>query len=390
MNWKFPAERAAKRRALLDSVERVRDQILAGADEAETMATLPEATVAALYQAGLFALQLPAVLGGAEADPATQMEVIEALARLDASAAWCVMIGSTTIATPAVYLPDAAVAKMFAGGRVPMAAGVLMPTGQAVPVDGGYVVSGRWAFASGIRHAQWVSAAARVLRNEDAPPEVRWMVLPVSETQIHDNWQVLGLNGTGSCDFSVSDRFVPAEFTFDMQRPRRGGPLYRLGIPGFVANEHAAFSLGVGRRALDTIAALAQSKRRGFGKPTGLATRGAFQRDLGECDLRLRAARALVMEVFEQAWETVCSGETPPARMQAEMRGAAAFATETALDVVTRSFRHAGGTAVYSTHILQRCLRDLNTAAQHVMVSDSAYENCGKFLLGLSDADPMG
>jgi alkylation response protein AidB-like acyl-CoA dehydrogenase len=391
MSWGFPTDREAKRRALLDAVERARDNILSGADEAEAMATLPRATVNALYKAGLFALKLPAVLGGAEADPVTQMEVIEAIARLDASAAWCVMIGATTIATPAVFLPDAAVAQMFAGSHVPMAAGVLMPTGQAVSVDGGYIVSGRWAFASGIRHAHWVSAAARVLRNDGEPPEVRWVVLPVSQVQIHDNWQVVGLKGTGSCDFSVSDHFVPADFTFDMQQPpRRGGPLYRLGIPGFVANEHAAFSLGVGRHALDTIAELAQSKRRGFGQPTGLATRAAFQRELAECDLRLRAARALIMEIFERAWKTVCRGDTPSVRLQAEMRSAAAFTTEAALDAVTRSFRYAGGTAVYLSHILQRSLRDLNTAAQHFMVSNSAYENYGKCLLGLPDANPMG
>jgi alkylation response protein AidB-like acyl-CoA dehydrogenase len=391
ISWDFPMEREAKRRALLNAVECVRDNILSGADEAEAIAMLPNATVNALYKAGLFALKLPAVLGGAEADPATQMDVIEAIARLDASAAWCVMIGATTIAMPAVFLPDATVAQMFAGGHVPMAAGVLMPTGQAVPADGGYVVRGRWAFASGIRHSEWVSAAARVHRDDGGPPELRWVVLPASNVQIHDNWQVVGLMGTGSCDFSVSDQFVPAEFTWDMQQPpRRGGPLYQLGIPGFVANEHAAFSLGIGRRALDTIAELAQSKRRGFSQPSGLATRTVFQRDLAECDLRLRAARALVTEIFEQAWKTVCSGETPSVRLQAEMRCAAAFATEAALDVVTRSFRYAGGTAVYLTHILQRCLRDLNTAAQHFMVSNSAYENYGKCLLGLPDVNSMG
>jgi indole-3-acetate monooxygenase len=390
IGWEFPMEREAKRRALLNAVESVRDNILSGADEAEAMATLPKATVNALYKAGLFALKLPAVLGGAEADPATQMDVIEAVARLDASAAWCVMIGATTIGIPAAFLPDAAVAQMFAGSHVPMAAGVLMPTGQAVPVDGGYVVSGRWAFASGIRHAQWVSAGARVIRQGSGPPELRWVVLPVSGVQIHDNWQVVGLKGTGSCEFSVSDHFVPAEFTFDIQRPLRGGPLYQLGIPGFVANEHAAFSLGVGRRALDTIAELAQSKLRGRDQPTRLATRTVFQHDLGECDLRLRAARALVMEIFEEAWKTVCSGDAPPPQLQAEMRSAATFATEAALDVVMRSFRYAGGTAVYLTHILQRCLRDLNTAAQHFMVSNSAYENYGKCLLGLPDVNPMG
>jgi alkylation response protein AidB-like acyl-CoA dehydrogenase len=217
------------------------------------------------------------------------------------------------------------------------------------------------------------------------------MVLPASDVQIHDNWKVVGLMGTGSCDFSVADHFVPAEFTFDLQQaPRRGGPLYRLGRPGFVINEHAAFALGVGRRALDTLENLAQSKHRGFAQRSKLATRTAFQRDLAECDLQLRGARALLIEILEQAWTTVSAGNMPPVRLQAEMRSAATFATDVALDVVTRMFRYAGGSAVYLTHILQRCLRDLYTAGQHLMVSNTAYENYGKCLLGLPDADPMG
>jgi alkylation response protein AidB-like acyl-CoA dehydrogenase len=101
-----------------------------------------------------------------------------------------------------------------------------MPSGQAVPVEGGYQVSGRWAFASGIRHAQWVSATTRVVGDGAAAPTLRRVVMPVAEVHIHDNWQVMGLQGTGSCDFSVTDLFVPERFSWDAQRarPQRGGP----------------------------------------------------------------------------------------------------------------------------------------------------------------------
>lgn len=391
MDRKFPTDREEKRQVLLAAVERVRDTLLAGADEAEANATLPPATVQALDDAGLLALKLPAVLGGAEADLVTQLEILEEVTYLDTSAGWCTLIGAAAIAGPGAFLAEKAVAQIFAGGQVPRAAGAFMPSGKAVPVAGGYRVSGRWAFASGIRHAQWVSATARVVSDGAAAPALRRMVMPVAAVQIHDNWQVMGLQGTGSCDFSVTDLFVPESFSWDAQRarPQRGGPLYRLGMPAFVANEHVAFALGVGRRALDTLLDLAQSKQRGYGQVATLAARPAVQRALGESALRLRAARALAIESYEAAWATVCAGQTLSLHLQAEMRSVATFATEVAVDVTTQMFRYSGGTGLYVTSVLQRCLRDINAAAQHLMVSDAAYENYGQFLLGLPDADPL-
>jgi alkylation response protein AidB-like acyl-CoA dehydrogenase len=387
----FPPDRAARRKTLLDAVEDVRGVVAAGAAEGERIATLPRASVAALHDSGLLALKLPAVLSGAEADPATQIDVIEALSGIDASAGWCLMVGATTLALPAVFLPDEAVATIFEGGRRPLAAGCYMPTGHALAQSGGYRVTGRWAFASGIRHAAWVSGTARVIRDGAPSPERRAFVVRVGDVEIHDTWQVSGLRGTGSCDFSVTDLFVPASFTWDMEQavPRRGGALYRLGLPGFVANEHAAFALGVARRVLDEVALLSPSKSRGL-KPAPLAGRATFQRFLGEANLRLRAARALAVELNEAAWATVSAGDALTPRQHAELRSAAVLATDVALGVVTGAFRYAGGSALYDTSLLQRCLRDLHAGAQHFMVSDSAFEGFGQFLLGLPTADPMG
>jgi len=386
----FPVERAAKREALLDAVARVTPPLVAHAAEAEKLGTLPQATVDALDEAGLFRLKLAAVLGGAEADPVTQFDVLEALARVDASAAWCTMVGATTLTLPAVYLPDESVAKIFAAGRIPRAAGVYMPIGRAVPVPGGYRVSGRWPFASGVRHSQWMSAAARVVRDSAATPERRTVVFPTESAIVHDNWHVAGLQGTGSCDFSLDDLFVAEEFSWDAEtaEPRRGGPLYRLAMPGFVANEHAAFALGVARRALDVFVDVAKAKTRGV-VPSVLAGRPAVQRLVAKADLEMKAARALAVEVYEGAWQMVCAGGTPPPAMQAELRAVAVHATDVAVDVVTRVFRAAGGSALYLDHPLQRCLRDLHGAAQHFIVSESAYEGRGQFMLGVATAHPM-
>jgi alkylation response protein AidB-like acyl-CoA dehydrogenase len=391
MGQTFPTSREEKRQALLAAVEGVRETLVAGANEAEANATLPPTTVQALDDAGLFAMKLPAVLGGAEADLVTQLEILEAVSYIDTSAGWCLLIGASAVAGLGAFLADEALAQVFVGRHVPRVAGAFMPSGQAVPVDGGYRVSGRWAFASGIRHAQWVTATARVVRTSATAPTLRRMVMPVTAVQIHDNWQVMGLQGTGSCDFSATDLFVPECFSWDVQqaRPQRGGPLYRLGMPAFVTNEHVAFALGVGRRALDALLDLAQAKQRGYGQQSTLATRPAVHRLLGESDLRLRAARTLAIESYEKAWATVCAGQTLTPRLQAELRSVATFATDVAVEVTTQAFRYSGGTALYSTSVLQRCLRDINAAAQHLMVSEAAYENYGQFLLGLPDADPM-
>ena len=391
MLWNFPAGREEKRRVLLNAVEDVRAVVEAGADQAEENGTLPRSTVDALYQSGLLALKLPAELGGAEADPVTQLEVIEALARIDSAAAWSTMIGATSIAVPGAYLPDEAIEKMFVGGRPPRGAGVFVTAGVAVATEGGYTVNGRWPFASGIRHADWVSGGVRVVRDGLETRERLRMVFPVSQVEIHDNWQVAGLKGTGSNDYSVTDLFVPKEFAWDPMttEPKRGGALFRMGLPGLVANEHAAFALGVGRRAWDTIVDQAQLKR-GWGNPSAIASRESFQRSLGWCDLQLRAARSLVIEILEQAWESVCNGSTPDLQLQIEMRSSATYATEVAVDVASQAFRFGGGRALYNTSVLQRCLRDLDAAAQHLMVSDSSYENHGQFMLGVSGINPMG
>ncbi|MGE0699917.1 MAG: acyl-CoA dehydrogenase family protein [Hyphomicrobiaceae bacterium] len=392
MQWKFPSGREEKRRALLAAVDGVRETAQAHAEASEALGTLAPATVEALRGAGLFALKLPSELGGAEADPLLQLEVIEALSAIEPSAGWCVMIGGTGIGLPGAFLPEEAIDRMFSGGRIPTGAVVSMPPGRAVPVDGGFRVTGRWPFASGVHHSDWVTVGARIERPGSAPPETRMMTLPVADVRIHDNWQVAGLKGTGSSDVSVEDRFVPEAFTWDrINSPQqRGGPLYRLGHPGFVANEHAAFALGVGRGALDEVMGLARAKRRSFAAaPSSLEQRPVFQRFVGLADLRLRSARALVIEIYSEAWERTVAGEVPPPPLQAQIRSVTAFATEVAAEVTTEAFRFAGGEAVYGPSRLQRYLRDVNVGAQHLMVSSIAYENHGQFALGLEGADPL-
>ena len=375
----------------MDAIESVRPTLEANAQAAEESATLPQASVNALYDSGLLRLKLPHVLGGAEADPITQLDVLEAVSRIDPASGWCLMIGAASLGSLGAFLPDDSIEEIFSGGRPPKVAGAAAPSGMATPVDGGYRLTGRWQFGSGIRHAEWVSAGARVVDGFHGYPRQLRVAMPRHKVKVHDNWQVMGLRGTGSSDFSVDDLFVPDGFAWDVTsvEPRRGGGLYRLGRPGFVTNEHSAFALGVGRRALDAFADVASGKTRGYNSTNLLAQRSVIQRCLGESDMRLRAARALNVEILGDAWDAVCAGHPPPPPLQAQMRAVATHTTDIAADVATQAFRYGGGSALFTTSILQQCLRDINAAAQHQMVSDTAYENHGQFLLGLPDARVM-
>jgi indole-3-acetate monooxygenase len=394
MKQLFPQEREPKRQALLHAVGQVGEILAADVEEAEKLRTLPPSSVAALRDSGLLALKTPAELGGAEADPVTQIEIIEAVSYVSPSAGWYLFIGAATAGLSGAFLPDAGVAEMFAGGRFPLVAGGggLRP-GKLVPVEGGYRLTGRWSWGSGIRHAEWLTIPGRV-GDEDrgGPSEVRMCVVPTRSVEIHDNWYVMGLSGTGSCDYSATELFVPEHFThadLNSATPKRGGPLYRLGLPAFIANENSAFSLGVARRALDEVIALARSKSRGYSKRTMLAHRGVFQRAVGEGALQLRAARALLIEAYERAWTVVCNERQLDPQTQAELRAASALVSDVAVKVATDAFAYGAGSAMRLESVLQRCFRDLHAADTHFLASDSSYEVYAQFLLGLPGADPM-
>lgn len=381
-----------------------RDDLLAGvASFADTLAAqiateerdgrLSRASSDALYDAGVLQMKLPRVLGGHEADLVTQFEVLEAVATINPAAGWCAMVGATSLAMPGAFLPDGGVEQMFAHGRIPRGAIVIMPSGEGTPVAGGYRLTGRWAFASGVHHADWVSANALVRETPDAPPRVHMFSFPAAHITIHDNWQVLGLRGTGSCDISVDDIFVPADCVWDVERqtPRRGGPLYRLGIPAFVAYEHAAFATGVARHALDVLTSIAITKKRGYGPDAkSLADRESLQRFIGHSELKLRAARTLAIDLNAQAMTTIESSAALPASLALELRGSAVYCTEVATEIVATAFRFAGAASIFESSDMQRCLRDINVAGQHLFVSDKTYELLGQTRLGVADVPPMG
>ena len=387
----LPSERGALRCHLLDAVARIRPVLEADAEANDAGGTLAWTSAAALYREGLLSLKVPRELGGPEVDPLLYLELVDELSYINPSAGWCSFINSTSTAWKGAFLPDAGVAQIFGGGRMPIASGSIIPRGLGTPTAGGWRVSGRWPFASGSAHSSWLSAGFRIVRDGAPGPEHMILAVPTAAVQFLDNWQVMGLKGTGSRDFVLADYFVPEEMAFDLLNtdPRRGGALFWLGRPGFVTSDHAAFALGVGRRALDEIARQAGSYQRGY-LTSPIAQRGALQHDLGRCDQQLRAARALCREALQEAWEFCGRRERPDLERQLRLRAACAYATDIACQVTTAAFRYGGGDAIYKDRVLQRCLRDINAAAQHFMVNSSAYDNLGQFRLGLTGVNAMG
>lgn len=234
----------------------------AASNQIEQERCLPPGLVRELKQAGVFRMRMPRSWGGTELDPLSQLRVLEELSYADASVGWCATIGCDTGYFSA-YLDQAAAREMFdvdmiTGGNLARTAG------QAQRVAGGYRVTGRWPFASGCRHADWMIASCLVYDGDvqiiggDGTPLTRVCFLTPGQCQIIDTWDTIGLRGTGSHDFSVTEVFVPDTHCFNYQslKPVRPEPLYSF--PGFIGGKFGAVPLGVARAALDATVELAR------------------------------------------------------------------------------------------------------------------------------------
>ena len=374
----FPADREANRAHLLASVESAADALAAGRDESEQARRLSSTSVEALRESGLFMLKTPREVGGAEAHPVVQMDVIEAVVMIDPAAAWCMFITAAVSGATLAQLTDDAVDEVLADG-FPFMAGALRPGGMARKVDGGYQVSGRWGWGSGVEHSDWVMVPVFC----DDPPLIRALV-PTSEVILHDNWHTLGMRGTGSCDYELDDVFVPDRFATDLLGAEllRGGALHRLGLPAYVVNEHGSFAYALGRLALRTMSDAAIEKKRGYLGGTSVADRQVFQRAVGQGAIRMNACAAGMAEALERMFDSAVDGPPDPA-LVTEAQAAAVWCTDEAVDVVSGLFRYAGGSAVMLANDMGRILRDIYTVQSHLMVSDVGYESYGRVVLGL-------
>jgi alkylation response protein AidB-like acyl-CoA dehydrogenase len=373
---------------LLAAIAEHRAEFEAAGAQAEALRTLPPAAVSTLCSLGLFWLKTPAELGGTPLTPIEFGDVIEELAYVDTSTAWATMIGNGCAGMAGGWLPDEGAHRVFGAPRpagapsparlLPLIAGQPQPRGTGRPVAGGYVVSGRWGFSSGIVHADWVIGGFPA---PEDPARVMVFVAPKADAEVIDTWHVAGLQGTGSLDFRLSDVFVPASMTYVRGGPAfRGGALFRQPGHLFVDNEVPPLAVGLARRALFDMAVLAGQTARFPGGAT-LRERAVFHQELGLAWARVRAARAGHREAISAAWAATLTGADVPARLLTDVATASVYAVETAAEVVADLFRYGGGRALALTSRLQRHLRDSSAARQHVSVSEEHYEAAGRELL---------
>jgi indole-3-acetate monooxygenase len=352
---------------------------------------LPEPIVRALIDAGVFKLWVPRAFGGADADPLTLFQVVEELARADGSTGWVTtLIGSYGMLGG--LLPEEAGQEIYAAPDAAVA-GTLALLGDARVVDGGYRVSGRWPYASGIWHSTWVLGGCRLLDGEtprlrpDGQPDGVILFFPRAKVEIVDTWHTTGLRGTGSNDYEVHDVFVPARRACSRtDEPAQPGPLHTLPYVPVTICIMAGVALGIARRALDELEDLAAVKPFARSETT-LGQNAPSQVQIGEAEGLLHAGRAFVCQALSDAWETVQRGERISWKQHGLLRLAGLQAVTQALQVVDLAFRTGGATSVKTTNPIERCLRDIRTAAQHNCLTPNNYQQAGQLFLGSGPSD---
>ncbi len=353
-------------------------------DAIEEARRLPSEVAARLRQAGMFRLMMPQEWGGPEMRPAEQVEVIEELAKANASAAWCVMIGCDS-GFFAGFLEDGAAREIYP--RLDMiTAGSATPSGRAERVAGGYRVTGKWSFGSGVTHADVVELAC-VLYENGAPvakgqgtPVTCGFLTPAANVEVVDNWRTTGMRGTGSCDYSVKDLLVPERFLCNIRPPaRRPGVLWRRST-NFLPKV-SGVPLGMARAAIDyAVETVKNQAETPSGRPLKDSER--IQSVIGTAEMLLGAARSYVFVAMEREWARLESNEQPTLRERADSWLSRVNAAQAAREIVRMLYDALGSVSIYSERSpLDRALRDAETVCQHVVMQHKTLAMAGAMLL---------
>jgi len=369
---------------LLAEAEKISELARELAVDNERERRLVPALVDRLRDSGLMRAGALRTLGAAQAPPGIALECAETIARGDAATGWCVSIAITS-SLLAGYLPEEGAVEALGDPRA-IAAGVWAPRGTARPVDGGLLVSGRWAFCSGITHSEYFFGGCVLVTGEEAegaPPVLRAVGIPTSEMEILDTWHTSGLRATGSHDAVADDVFIPTHRTLSLlDGPLVDAPLYRFPLFGYFALSIAAAALGNARGAIDDLLDLAGHKV-ALGARRTLAEKPMTQAAVGQAEAALRAARAFYYQAIDEAWQAAESGGPVSVELRTGLRLAATHAVRTSAEVARSMYDLGGGSSIYETSPLQRRFRDANTATAHMQVNPAMWETTGRVLLDL-------
>jgi alkylation response protein AidB-like acyl-CoA dehydrogenase len=355
--------------------------------EIESARQLPADISKQMGAAGFYRMFVAERVGGLEVPPSVAAEVYEALAKGDAACGWVAFIGATS-GLALCRVIDSAVREMLATPET-LISGVFAASGNAVKVDGGFRVNGRWQWGSGSPIADWIgggctlSEHGKLLTNSAGVPRNHMVLFRPSDVKSLDTWYASGRRGTGSTDFEVSDVFVPdAHVSGYLVKDIPDAALFRF--PQFALLTHgvSAVALGIARASIEALMDIAARKKR-YGSNATLANSPHAQMEVALAEARLRSARGFFYETIDHAWSLARAGGPMPIEARRDMRLAATHAVRASIEVVNAMYTLAGGTSVYDSSPLQRHLRDVHVASQHITVGSHTLEIAGQLLLGV-------
>lgn len=382
--------RAERTIALLARADDLLPELAERRQEIDHCRSMPQDLADTMAGLGFYRLCAPTGAGGLDVGVRGMAEVVERLATVNGSAAWCAFIASTSQLNVAASHPTFVAEVTIDPATI--FAGVFSPSGTAIASerdgDSGYSVTGHWRWGSGCRNAAWISGALHEVGGDgeavpDSPLSVVWF--RPDELEIADNWHVSGLRGTGSSDFIATDVWVPAERAVGspFKSPFGDEPVFRFPLFGVLGTPIGAIALGMAQASIDEVLREARTKTPQGSRRT-LAERPLLHRDLATAQTRLHAARALFYSAIDEVWATALEGRTSLTD-RVSVRTATCHAVNTAVEVVDRMYAAMGGTSVFETSPLQQHFRDVHVATQHMMVADSVMELAGRVMVGIDD-----
>ncbi|MBK5655242.1 MULTISPECIES: acyl-CoA dehydrogenase family protein [Bradyrhizobium] len=374
--------------SFVDAAAALAPLVQASAEESERSRRLPVPLVEAMAQAGLFRLWMPRTIGGAEADPMTLVRVVEEISRADGAAGWCMAIGGV-YGVFGGYLAKDAAHEIYGSDPTVRTAGALRPMGTARVVDGGYHVTGRWPLGSGCQHSGWMIGNCRIFDGDqprlqpDGMPVMRIMLFPTAQCEIFDTWHSIGLRGTGSHDYAVAGAFVPSARSLSFRElPVEQGPLYAFPTIALFGAALAAVPLGIARHAIDILVGLVGRKIASRSRKL-LSEDALVQADLGRAEALLGSGRAFLHGKLAEAWQAVSAGKVLSVAERATLWLASTHAANAAKQATELMFEAGGSASLDVSCGLERCVRDVHAAVQHLALAPANYQMAGQAYLGV-------